>query len=202
MNKKNKKSLSKLKLVIILAILVAIGLLTWQKYVQKGLTDQEEGVVSDNDVLLVETTKRSGTVMAPDYIEPETLMAVSLGDVSEVSPNGDIEVPVYDGGVTAVMAVIPDNEFVLLDVPMGDEEPEISIQSTAEAMVFLSPQLVSPDMTLATEIMEIIKKSEMVKQLAVLIEQDLKEGKDPLDNPIVVESYTLAIQGVVNQLSE
>lgn len=198
MAKKNT-TLTPLLVLIIISLVGVVGYVLLKDGEMSGEEVVTEGA---EDVLLVEFEKRKGKVLTPDYIEPETLLAVSLGDVSGVSKSGGIEVPVYDGGVTTVAAMLPDKDFGLMDIVIGEEDPELSVQSTAEAMVFMAPHLTSPDPDLALEIMTIIKTDPAVTVFAQEIDRVLEEDKEPLQDPSALTAYGKAVESVLSTFNE
>lgn len=157
---------------------------------------------SGNSPVVAQITKRQGVVTPPDYIDQTTLEIVSLGDVSSVADDGSIEVPVYEEGTTAVIAMLPDRDFGLMDIVVEDKEPELTLFNTAVAMVFSSPYLMSPDPILATRIIEVIEAEPATSALLDELDRVLQSDVDPFTDEDFTDAYRVAIENSLTTLTE
>ena len=153
-------------------------------------------------LLLAATGMRKGHVSVPEYIKPDTLQVVSLGTVSKIDAAGDINVLAYKGGVTAVTAMMPDKDFGLMQIVVGDEAPDLTLETTAQGMVFMAPQLISSDPDLSRSILEVIRSDTSVAALAKDLDRVLRANGDPLKDAAFRTLYGKAIESVLNTLNK
>lgn len=197
-----KKSLIGATIVFVLGVGI-LGFLVYKNKISiMGFGSDKQSQGQEDSFVLVTTVPRKGKVSAPSYIKPETLLAVSLGDVSKVDSNGDINVPVYEKGVTAVAAMLPGKDFGFMHIVIGSEKPEITLETTAQAMVFMAPQLISSDPDISRSILEIIQKDDSVATLTKDLDRVLHAGNDPLKDEGFRANYGKAIESVLYTMNK
>jgi hypothetical protein len=192
---KNGGEAGKKKKMIIAGIIAAIILVFVFVYLNRtGQTNKE--------VLLAKVETRKGHIQTPAYIKPETLTVIGLGKLSKVDEKGDFSTSAYAEGVTNVVAMFPGKEFGMMDIVIGNETPELTLQSTAEALVFMAPHLVSSDPKLSEEILTLIRKDKNVANLAKELDRVLKENGNPLEDQAFLKTYGKAINSVLDTLNQ
>jgi hypothetical protein len=144
-----------------------------------------------------------GTVVVPKGIFLEKIQIVSLGKTSSVGKDGSFETDVNKDGVSSVSAMLPDKGFGLMNVVIGDDAKnvvKITTQTTAEAIVFSSPYLMTTTLTDAKEFMSVIKKDPAVAKFATVIEQTIAKTGDPYKDALFMAAYEKAVDSVLTAL--
>jgi len=142
-----------------------------------------------------------GTVRPPSGVSPDSLEIVSLLRTSKPDKEGKFSIPSYKDGVNTVAAMAPEKEFGLMKILImnngaSSEETVLDSQSTAQALIFITPVLIANDPKRAQEIMEIIKKNQKVQEFAGVIDK-VFEKDDPMSIPEYEEAFQAALSSVL-----
>ena len=207
-NKKNP-----MPIVMVALIVLLVGYIGYDKFYSsknnieeaKDAENYELGEAEQKEVETVEIkiTETGGKIEKVANIEPKELQVVSLGNVTEVSEDGSFSATVYEDTVTPVAAMLPDKEFGLMAINTpGETSVSLNAQTTAEALVFMSPYLVSSDPELAANIKAVIEKDEAVKEFARVMEEVLEKDVEPLEDEEFNQAYGKAIESVLETLNK
>ncbi len=113
----------------------------------------------------------------------------------------DFTIPVRDEMplVTVATPKNPDQQTFFYAVTLSANQPFIiNAASTAEALVFMNPFLMTLDPLLAEHILNIIRQDAKVQVFAQVITQIYPQGGDPFSNPTFLQAYEEAVISVGN----
>jgi hypothetical protein len=219
-----KTSQAALVLILITVGVAAVGFGLWWYLDHRAPVEQKVGdVATTSDMTNVSTTTTSvtgstatssgevnsnmvhikGIVVAPKGIVLEKIQIVSLGKTSSVGKDGSFETDVNKDGITSVSAMILDKGFGLMNVVIGDDTKsvvKITTQTTAEAIVFSSPYLMTTSLAEAKEFMGVVKKDPAVAKFTVVIEQTIAKPGDPYKDALFMSTYQKAVDSVLSAL--
>lgn len=182
-------------IIVVAVIAAAAGLLWWKRSGSPVLVPADTG---GKELL--------GTLVAPVGFTPNEFTIVSHGESREVNADGTFTAAAYDAGVTIVAAMLRDKEFGLVAIVSTDEgaampqDVTIDTQTTAVALVFATPQLMTSDPERAKEILAVITQDPKVAAFAAVIGQVL-QSDDPLAQPEYRQALQAALASVLATLN-
>lgn len=154
----------------------------------------------------------SGTFEPPVGVPSGTYYVVNTFTVSALSA-GEFSVDAPAGRMSLLAAVNPDTEEnnnylafyapdFLNQAPARTPGVAIDAYSTAEALVFLHPLLMTPDPVAALRLRNTMLGVPEVQALAQVVAQRYPAGADGLDDPDVEAAWSSAVEAVIETLPE
>jgi PKD repeat protein len=121
------------------------------------------------------------------------------------SSDGEFSINVQARGITLVGALPAQGESLYLAISaLEGSQPASSIsidsRSTAEALVMLTPGLLTRDPATAARVMRIIRDDDEVAKLAQFIERAYAVGSNILDDPKLIDLLKNAVNSIASQL--
>lgn len=86
------------------------------------------------------------------------------------------------------------------NVSAGKQADRIDVRSTAEAMLFMAPHIVTSDTTLAGLVMQTIGNEPAVNDLADVLQGIYDRGAEPTNDPAFIDAYQTALRNVLDSL--
>jgi len=150
----------------------------------------------------------NANVQLPSDITPSNVTLLSEGGTSTLLINGDFTAKIFADYVSSICVVFNGKEFAYMRITFGDKDPQginqplvINAQTTAEALVFLSPYCMNNmDIQLSIRIMEVIKNNSKVKEFGDILAQIHNENS-PAENEQFKTAYNDAIISVLKDLA-
>ena len=133
----------------------------------------------------------------------------SYGETTEISSNGDFDLPLPHNDISIVGAVTSgdnNNTYMSIVAPsLNPESPQINtIQldelSTAKALVFMHPYFASRNKAAANYILFRMDELEEIQELANVIRDRYPAGADGIDDPQVRAAWKKAVNALLNSL--
>ena len=122
----------------------------------------------------------------------------AAGPATTGSTNQVIPVRVGAPMLTFASGTGSDSNLFLCAVSFNASQPiTISVNSTADAMVFQNPYLFSSDPNFGPIIMGIIQSNSAVGALASALATEMIQSSDPYDQPDVTNAYLAAVESVL-----
>lgn len=90
--------------------------------------------------------------------------------------------------------------FGLGNVSAGKKADVVNVRSTAEAMLFMAPHLITSDTTLAGMVMETISSEPAVDNLTNVLQRLYDRGEQPTNDPSFIAAYQTALRNVLDRL--
>lgn len=145
----------------------------------------------------------NGKIVVPPDVIVSSMVIFSQGGKSYVLSDGKFSVKIPLDKVSAICGVVPNKNFAYMFMTFGDKDGQeqilINFQSTAEAIIYMSPYFLNTDIDIGFEMMKIIKSNTKVKALADVLEKIYQEV-DPLKTQEFHTAYNEAVKSVLNDL--
>jgi len=159
------------------------------------------------------TIVQSGQLTPPQGSLPTDYQLVNyFGDEAQPAVDGSFSIPTHVSGVNTPMALPKDDsDRILLSLNITGstgqmaqtaDETSMSLLSTAQAFVFLTPYFATPNPELAQRFASYIREDPKVVELAQVLEQLYEETPEPFDDQRFREAYKTAIESVIERLPE
>jgi len=208
--KKNKK-----RMLIVLAVL-AVVLLAVYVYKDKifnaietksAQKENSQGAETETPISNQTIIQGAGKVEPIAGVDIKTLKIVSLGEVTDVKEDGGFSASLYKDGVTTVAAMLPDQDFGLLNIVLPDaggknDNLELTAETTAVSLIFMTPYIVTPDPDKANKILAVIESDESVKELAAVIKEKVGSTGDIMQDAEYEAAFNKALESVLEKLSQ
>lgn len=205
------------KILIILAVFIIV--LTAGYIFKDKIFAPEDSSFSDqvkNDQQEVDditTEAVSTTVQGAGKIEPiegmkiENLQIVSLGNVSDVDEDGKFTTTLYQDKATPIAAMLPNQDFGLVNIILSDDDNkndglELTAETTAVSLIFMTPFLVTSNPDEASKILEVIKNDENVKKFALVINKKIGIAENIMQDDEYKIAFKEALESVLLKLSQ
>ena len=215
-NKSFKKDNKKILIILFVFFIVAlsIGYMFKDKiFVSEdhSFSEQEKNDQKEVDDVAVEiasaTAQGTGKIESVEGIEIKDLQVVSLGDVSDVSEDGKITATLYNGTVTPIAAMLPNQDFGLVNIILPEKDNkngnlELTAETTAISLIFMTPFLVTSNPDEADKILEIIKNDESVKEFAIVIDKKIGTVENIMQDDEYKTAFGEALESVLLKLNQ
>lgn len=153
-------------------------------------------------VPLTLTVDLPGGRSAQDY----TLVGAGLTSY-DVNATGTADVLIPKSGLYSQFLLPNDTtenvillSFGLGNASAGKKADVVNVRSTAEAMLFMAPHLITSDTTLAGIVMETISSEPAVDHLTNVLQRIYDRGEQPTDDPAFIDAYQTALRNVLDRL--
>lgn len=164
---------------------------------------------SSGGIEVVQPVPSSGLVTTPSSVSPSTLKVVSGMDSQSVNPDGSFSLNLNKDNTQLVMVVNAQNNPVLMGIAVNvqtDSTISIDIQSTAEALIYLSPGISQDDPSDAQTVMNHIKSLPETATLANLLSIKITSDPNILASDVVDTEINTAlsnaIQALINKIQQ
>ena len=155
------------------------------------------GTTPNNEVFTV-TGQSQGRFEPPTGMNAADFDILNaLGDATR--QGADFNIPVRDAMPLVTMATPknPDQQTFFYAVTLSANQPfTINAASTAEALVFMNPFLMTLDPLLAEHVLNLIRQDAKAQLFAQVITQIYPQGGDPFSNPTFLTAYEEAVISV------
>lgn len=140
-------------------------------------------------------------------VDTKSLKIVSLGEITDVDEEGNFSASLHQDGVTTVAAMLPDQDFGLINIVVLDEigeagAIELNTETTAVSLIFMTPYLITLDPNEANKTLAIIRTDESVRELAGVIEERISISEDIMEDAEYKAAFSKALESVLVKLSQ